>query len=254
MIYSSSEIDPSSRLWFAGWQARKELRKIQKQMPCGFPSYGIPPLAPYTKEDLALNLKESIMDTFTNLIHVRVDGLDKFLINKFSIGMVFKTVKFNFSFQEIRFRSLFDTNTFLDAMKKFGIDVRYEGAGDIDFSLKHLNLKGSFKYKMPLFWGSMKIYKFNCVVTLRDCDSNIHLGLLGDGDLSRTMNNVIEQTVLSTINDNQKEISDKIEDMVVPRVNAVLKGHKIWYLFSLIGGGFGNTGSKCIPPPEPWYN
>uniref|UniRef100_T1GVK4 Uncharacterized protein n=1 Tax=Megaselia scalaris TaxID=36166 RepID=T1GVK4_MEGSC len=71
---------------------------------------------------------------------------------------------------------------------------------------------------------------------------------------ANALTSIIENTVVSAINDNQKEISDKIEENFVPRVNAVLKGHKIWYLFSLLGGGFGSTGSKCVPPPEPWYN
>lgn len=222
-------------------------------MPCGFPSYGIAPLAPYTNEDLVLHLKKSFMSTITDLIHLRLDGLDKFQIKKFSVGVIFKTVKFHFNFPEIRLRSQYETDTFIDQMKQYGIDVRYEGKGDVDFSLKNLQLKGSFKYKMPWLWGSMKIYKFNCVVTLGECNSNIQ-GLLGNGKLNRKLNEIIENTVVSAINDNQKEISDKIEENFVPRVNAVLKGHKIWYLFSLLGGGFGSTGSKCVPPPEPWYN
>lgn len=249
-----TEIDVESRSLIAGWQARRELRKIQKQMPCGFPSYGIPPLAPYTNEEIILKLKRSVLDTFDDLIRVRFDGLDKIEIKKFSVGVIFKHVKFHFIFKELRFRSLYDTNTFVDFMKQLGFDVRYEGEGSIDFSLKHLEIKGSFKYKMPMLWGSMKIYKFNCVVTLRDCDSNIQAGILGTGKLNRKFNDVIEKTVLSAINDNQQQISDKIEEIVVPRVNDVLKGHKFWYLFSLLGKIFEHTGEKCVPPPERWYN
>lgn len=248
------EIDPNSRLWVAGWQARRELRKIQKQMPCGFPSYGIPPMAPYTNEELVVHLKKVFIDTITKLIRIRFDGLDKIEIKKFSVGVIFKTVKFHFIFKDLRLRSEYDTNTFVDLMKDFGIDVSYEDTGSIDFSLKQLVMKGSFKYKMPLFWGSMRIYKFKCVVTLGHCDSDIQLGLLGGGRLNRKFNDVIEKTVLATINNHQNEISDKIEEIFVPRVNALLKGHKIWYLFSIIVGGLGNTGSKCIPPPDPWYN
>lgn len=223
-------------------------------MPCGFPSYGIPPIAPYTKEELVLQFKKTFVDTITKLLRIRFDGLDGFDIKKFSIGVIFKHVKFHFIFKELRFRSYYDTNTFIDLMKELGLDISFEDTGSIDLSLKQLEIKGSFKYKMPLFWGSMRIYKFKCVATLRDCDSNIQVALLGTGRLHRKFNDLIEKKVLAAINDNQKEISDKIEEMFVPRVNAVLKGHKIWYLFSLIGGGFGNTGSTCVPSPEPWYN
>lgn len=239
----------------AGWQARKELRKIQRQMSCGFPSYGIPPLAPYTKEELVLNLKKSFVDTILDLIHLRFDGLDRFEIKKFSVGVIFKTVKFHFKFGELRLRSEYDTNTFIDLMNQFGFDVKYEGKGSIDMSLKHLEINGSFKYKMPVFWGSIKIYKFKCVVTLRDCDSDIQSDLFLTRRLHRKFNDVIEKMVVSAINDHQQEISAKIEEIFVPRVNSILKGHKFWYLFSLLGKGFGNTGNACVPPSsEPWYN
>lgn len=246
-----TDINPSSRSMIAGWQARKKLRNIQRQMACGFPSYGIPPLAPYTNEDLALKLKKSFIDTISELIHLRFDGLDRFEIKKFSVGVIFKTVKFHFDFGELRLRSEYDTNTFIDLMNQFGFDVKYEGKGSIDMSLKHLEIKGSFKYKMPIFWGTMKIYKLKCVVTLRDFESDIQSGLLGTGSLNRKFNDVLEKMVVSSINDHQQEISDKIEEMLVPRVNAALKGHKIWYLFSMLG----NTGDTCVPPAsEPWYN
>lgn len=54
--------DPSSRLFVISWKVRHELRKLQKQMPCGFPEYGIPPLAPLRKEDIIVALHKSFVE------------------------------------------------------------------------------------------------------------------------------------------------------------------------------------------------
>lgn len=54
--------DPSSRLFVISWKVRHELRKLQKQMPCGFPQYGIPPLAPLRKEDIVFALHKAFIE------------------------------------------------------------------------------------------------------------------------------------------------------------------------------------------------
>lgn len=141
-------------------------------------------------------------------------------------------------------------------MKQIGVDVRFEGAGDIDFVLKNLGLSGSFKYKLPILFGSIKIYDFYALVTLGSCESNIS-GLLGNGKMNRKLNEYIEDTVMYSVADNHKLISDTIEENVVPRVNKALKGYNAWDLIAMITGG--NDGpepeekpSKCVAPPLPW--
>ena len=43
-------------------QAKKTVKNILNQMPCGWPEYGIPPLAPYTNPDLEINLAKSVVE------------------------------------------------------------------------------------------------------------------------------------------------------------------------------------------------
>lgn len=54
--------DPSSRMFALSWKVRHEIRKLQKEMPCGFPEYGIPPLAPLRKEDIILALHKGFVE------------------------------------------------------------------------------------------------------------------------------------------------------------------------------------------------
>ena len=44
------------------WQVRRMIRKMQKQMPCGWPQYGIPPLAPLRVTEAEFSLKRGILE------------------------------------------------------------------------------------------------------------------------------------------------------------------------------------------------
>ncbi|XP_055904599.1 uncharacterized protein LOC129940318 [Eupeodes corollae] len=227
---------------------KKSLKHMIKQMPCGWPEAGIPPLAPYRKEELTLQAQKSFVSTLSQLVRLRLDGLDDIKIKKLSLSYMYKKVKFHFIFRKIKTTSKFNTDTFLNLMKELGVSVRYEGKGAIDFSLINLSIKGSFKYKAPMIWGSVKIYKFKMGITLGDCKSNI-TGIAPTSNINRFINNQIEDTILSGINDNQAEISARIEEYVVPSINESLKGKNIWAVIAMKPP---KPDGKCVPPPDPW--
>ncbi|XP_011181196.2 uncharacterized protein LOC105211472 [Zeugodacus cucurbitae] len=253
--------DASENEWDISWhegqdrglilnsQAKKAVRNFMEQMPCGWPDLGVPPLAPYTNADLNLHLSRSVVDSILQFIRFRFDGLDRMDIKKMKVSYTFKKkVVFHFVFRELKATAhVYNTDTFLDMMRGLGMSVRYEGSGPLQFALEDLSIEGQFKYKMPLFWGSIKIYKFEAKVSLGGVRSNIG-GILGSGKLNRFLNDKIEDIIPNFINGNQKEISDHIENIIVPRLNAYLKGHKVWWL---LGQMIGST-NKCYPTPAPW--
>jgi len=235
-------------------QAKKAIRAMQEQMPCGWPNSGIPPLAPYTNPEIQLNFTNGVVQSLIEALRFRLDGLDIMDILNLQISYTFtKKVKFDFNFPELRARALYlNTNTFADMLEQLGISVRYEGSGPLDFSLHNLRLTGEFKYKMPILWGSIKIYKFQMTVGLGSVTSNIG-GILGNGAYNQLINNYIEQAIPLYVNNNQAEISAKIETTLVPSINESLKGNNI---LSLLWDSLMNIGSSspppCIPTPAPW--
>ncbi|XP_036344994.1 uncharacterized protein LOC118754237 [Rhagoletis pomonella] len=230
-------------------QAKKAVRNFMEQMPCGWPDLGVPPLAPYTNAELNLKASNSVVESLLQLIRLRVDGLDRMDIKTMKVSYTFKKkVKYHFVFRELKATAYnYNTDTFIDLLNQLGLSVGYLGSGPLEFALKDLSIQGQFKYKMPFLWGSIKIYKFEAKVTLGGVSSNIG-GLLGDGKLNQLINDQIETIIPNYINSNQNEISEKIENIVAPRVNAYLKGHKIWWLLSQM---FKST-NKCSPTPAPW--
>ncbi|XP_016938352.1 uncharacterized protein [Drosophila suzukii] len=229
--------------------AKKAIKGLISQLPCGWPQYGIPPLAPYTNADLRIHLAESVVDSLLQFLRFRFDGLEDMEIKQLKISYTFsKKVKFHFKLPLLKASAHYlDTDTLVDMLKQLGLSVRYESSGPLSFSLMDLSIQGEFKYKMPFIFGSIKIYKFSCVVSLGGVSSNIG-GVMGSGRINEYINEMIDKEVPAFINGNQKQISAKIEEIFVPMVNAHLTGHKIWYLFSLLSA----TTGTCNPTPAPW--
>ncbi|KAM7351575.1 uncharacterized protein ACRADG_004366 [Cochliomyia hominivorax] len=242
-------ITPETRGLVLNSQAKKAVRNFLHQMPCGWPEYGIPPLAPYTNPDLNVHIAKSVVDSLIQMIRFRVDGLDEMEIKNLKVSYTFnKKVKFHFNFKELNATaSVFNTNTFIDVMEQLGLSVRYEGSGPFEFSLQNLSIEGQFKYKMPFIFGSIKIYKFQATVTLGAVKSNIG-GILGSGKMNAFINEQLESLIPEFINGHQAEISAIIEENIVPRVNAMMKGKKIWYMLGMLSG----STRKCEPTPAPW--
>ncbi|CAD6997373.1 uncharacterized protein LOC105665409 [Ceratitis capitata] len=249
------EIAPS---FILSWQLRRFIRKFQKQMPCGFPQYGIPPLAPLKKSEASVHFESGIFETLDLFTRLRVDGLDDFKINKFKLNVIFKKITFDFTFNNIRATAPFySTDTILDALNQLGLSVQYEGDGSLEFGLKKLRIAGTLKYKIPLLWGSIKILSLKTTISLGECESNI-TGFLGDGALNSLMNKKLESAVLGGINNNQQLISESIENNLVPYVNSLLKGNDFWTLIDLILSGDDGASeddeivTNCVAPEDPW--
>lgn len=198
---------------------------------------------------LLFNVFYCCLSSLLQFLRFRFDGLETMEIKKLKVSYTFnKKVQFHFKFKELKASAHFlNTDTLIDLLQELGLSVRYEGSGPLAFSLEDLTIQGSFKYKMPFIFGSIKIYKFECVVGLGGVNSHIG-GILGNGRINEMINDIVDYQVPAFINGHQKEISDRIEAFFVPLVNERLKGHKIWFLLKQLN----NTTKKCNPTPAPW--
>lgn len=240
------------------WQVRRMIRKLQKQMPCGWPELGIPPLAPIRVTDADLNLKRGIFETINHVFRLQIAGLDDFKINKFTLNVITSKVTFDFLFSNVDTTAQkYDTDTLIDALRQLGISVQYEGNGSLLFDLINLRISGTLKYKLPVLWGSAKILSLKTTIALGAVESDIS-GFMGNGKINEIINRQLENIVVKAINDNQETISDAIEDTIVPRVNKVLKGKDFWTLVDLIlSSSEGESEddpivTDCVPPADPW--
>ncbi|TDG46226.1 hypothetical protein AWZ03_007302 [Drosophila navojoa] len=240
------------------WQVRRMIRKLQKQMPCGWPELGIPPLAPVRVTEANLDLKRGIVDTINHIFHLKIAGLDDFKIKLFKLNVISSKITFDFLFTNIDTTAQkYETDTLIDALRQLGLSVEYEGDGSILFDLINLRVSGTLKYKLPVLWGSAKILSLKTNVELGAVDSDIS-GFMGNGKINAIINRQLENLLVKVINNNQESISDIIEDTIVPRVNQALKGKDFWTLVDLIFSSSEGENEDdpivvdCVPPADPW--
>ncbi|XP_055848363.1 uncharacterized protein LOC129913621 isoform X2 [Episyrphus balteatus] len=219
------------------------IEKMRDQMPCGFPKYGIPPLAPLKIEHKELALKTNSLSVDGVVEGVRIDGLNNFEISEFKINVIFSKVTFSFFWPSIVVRSMYDLET---SAKAYGFTVDVKGKGNILMDLKELQISGTIKYSI---FNGVKVKTLEIVPSIGDVDSNID-GILGQGLGNKKMNEFLEELILLGCNDNQELITKTIEDMLVPKINEACEGYTLTDIIGIIAGGEGGETEKCIPPPE----
>ncbi|TMW40978.1 hypothetical protein DOY81_013941 [Sarcophaga bullata] len=188
--------------FIVSWQVRRFIRKLQKQMPCGWPQYGIPALAPYKIREGEFSYDLGVLKTIDKVVRFLVEGLDDFKIQKFKLNVITSKVTFDFMFQNINISAdKYETDTILNLMRQLGLSVQYEGDGSLEFGLKNLRIAGVLRYKIPILWGSIKITSLKTEFSLDECTSDI-TGILGDGNLNQMINRQLESAVV--FNDNSQ--------------------------------------------------
>ncbi|EDX04985.1 GD23933 [Drosophila simulans] len=249
VVESQEGIDVAPQ-FIVSWQARRFIRKLQKQMECGWPQYGIPVLAPLRVNEFDLDFKKGIFETLNHVFRLKIAGLNDFKIQKFKLNVITSKITFDFLFKNIDTTAQkYDTDTLIDALRQLGLSVEYEGSGELLFDLVNLRIAGTLKYKLPMLWGSAKITSLKTTISLESVTSDI-TGFMG--------NTRLENIVVKGINGNQDAISETIENAIVPRVNKMLKGKDFWTLVDLILSSSDGESEDdpivvdCDPSADPW--
>nr|CAL26563.1 CG7953 [Drosophila melanogaster] len=244
--------------FIVSWQARRFIRKLQKQMECGWPQYGIPVLAPLRINEFDLDYKKGIFETLNHVFRLKIAGLNDFNIQKFKLNVITSKITFDFLFKNIDTTAQkYDTDTLIDALRQLGLSVEYEGSGELLFDLVNLRIAGTLKYKLPMLWGSAKITSLKTTISLESVTSDI-TGFMGNGKINRAINSQLENIVVKGINGNQDAISETIENAIVPRVNKMLKGKDFWTVVDLILASSDGESEDdpivvdCDPSADPW--
>ncbi|XP_033159003.1 uncharacterized protein LOC117140280 [Drosophila mauritiana] len=257
VVESQEGIDVAPQ-FIVSWQARRFIRKLQKQMECGWPQYGIPVLAPLRVNEFDLDFKKGIFETLNHVFRLKIAGLNDFKIQKFKLNVITSKITFDFLFKNIDTTAQkYDTDTLIDALRQLGLSVEYEGSGELLFDLVNLRIAGTLKYKLPMLWGSAKITSLKTTISLESVTSDI-TGFMGNGKINRAINSQLENIVVKGINGNQDAISETIENAIVPRVNKMLKGKDFWTLVDLILSSSDGESEDdpivvdCDPSADPW--
>lgn len=217
---------------------------IREQMPCGFESLGVGPLAPATISSKGLDVQRQSFGVEGEVHDFVLSGLNEFDILKCSANALTSKVKLSLRWNKIH--ALVQNYYMKSRIQQRGLTVNVVGDGVADVAIEGLQVDVDIKYKLGLLSRKIKLIDFKVKIILDNIDCDI-TGLLGDGFVNHKMNELIEEFVLMGINDNQQEITNTIEDTVKPLVNDFLDQHPLDDLIGG-GGGSGEPKPKCVPP------
>lgn len=220
------------------------IEDIKAQMPCGFAELGIPSLAPLEVPHKALTLDEDFLRINGEVKHFRLNGLNDFEVVDMTVNPITSRVKFHLTFNNVNVDTSYDVVMFL---KKLGFTLDVVGAGPAKFAVKGIQIRGMIKYNLGLISRKLKLKSLELRTHIGDVVSEIE-GLLGEGLINRKLNDVLEKIVQFAVNGNEQLITNTIENMVLPRINAVLSQVTLSEIIGIVAGE-GDT-EKPICDPE----
>lgn len=214
---------------------------FRDQMPCGFDSLGIGPLAPARISSKEINIEHQGYGLKGEVHDFVLYGLDKFEILKVKANAIASKLSVSLRFDE-ELRAEISNYKLKSYLKKQGLTINLVGDGSVDFILKGLQVDVNIKYSFGIISQKIKIKEFKVLISLDVCKSDI-TGILGNGFVNNKINEFICEFILIGINDNQNEITNTIEEHVKPIINDYLDQHKFTDL-----GGSEEPKPKCEPP------
>lgn len=220
-------------------------------MPCGFPGLGIPPLAPMKAEHREVHFNgadfglDGIVDTF------RLDGMDDFDIEEFKINAILSKVTWSFNWKKMICTTEYDMDYNADPNS---LVTKVHRKGHAKMTLEGLKIWGTAKYSLGIISGNLRLKEFKLYVSLKSVKSEVD-GLMQNKFMNRMINEVIEEFIMLSINDNTNKIAEITNNNVVPIANALIGDLSLTDILGMIGGGGGGGSSgeggekeKCIPP------
>ncbi|XP_064542147.1 uncharacterized protein LOC135431128 isoform X1 [Drosophila montana] len=206
------------------------LESCKLRMVEGWPQYGIPPLAPFEIQHKDFNFGTGELHATGALDGLVVRGLNEFEIRNMSVNPILSRIKF-----ELQFASL-NLTTQYEAQVDAGYQVARNGGAFL--ALEDLNMSGQIKYATGVLGSSnnLRIKGIELNIVAGNVVSNIE-NLSKYRILNRKLNDIVEEFISLTINENTDLVADWVDSTVTPICNDLIGDRSIKDILDLIGGG-----------------
>ncbi|KAI8121057.1 hypothetical protein CVS40_7800 [Lucilia cuprina] len=230
LVLQREEFDIESRTKFDD-DLREVVEYFKLQMHCGFPAYGVPPLAPYRSDFTKFDFQKSSWSVKGNFSDMVIIGLNEFDVVVLHWNNILRKITFEFNFPSIEAKSSYKLNS-INHM--FPTPVHFFGDGLFRLELVNLKAKGSFKLKPLLLSNGLVVEDFKAQLTLESSHSK-STGFMNSLLYTKLFNSWIEEFINLTFAE-QAEVSKTVEYFVVPIMNKALKNISLVELVALITG------------------
>ncbi|XP_016961917.1 uncharacterized protein LOC108032551 [Drosophila biarmipes] len=211
-----------------------ELRELTEfvrlQMRCGYPARGVPILAPaqIAFQEIAIGTENfGCNGNFTELI---IEGLDGYEFSKLEWSNILHTIKFDINFPKISLKS---SNYKLNLLARlFGGDISLWGDGVFNLELINFRANGSFVIRPKSSTSGVYVKSWKVDWELEEAKSQT-TGFMNSRLYTKFVNDMIKEYLDILINDNPTEVSQFMEELIVPPMNLVLD-NVAWYEITAI--------------------
>jgi len=231
-------------------QIAEAIEESKKQMPCGFPEIGVPPLAPLRFQQKRLRLGGDSLLIDGQFMNFRLDGLDEFDIDEFKVNAVLSTVRFNFMWPLIKVKTDYDATLGLLSM------INPNRAGGARMTFVNSTIWGLIKYRLSPLSQKISIRSVEIRASVDNIISEIE-NLSSIKFLNKKMNQAIEEWLMIAVNENTENMAKFTDRVITPILNNQIGDLTLGDLLGMVGGGGGggNEGEgpekqPCIPPED----
>lgn len=220
-------------------QINATFERLREQMPCGFESAGIPPLAPLHVDSLDIDIEHESLSATGVLENIRIDGLNTFITRDVNFGLITLRVTFDFLIPAVEVAGQYNLNGQVTG-------IPFRGTGPFDSTAFDISMIG--QARMGVTSGFLDLREFDLTFLIPRFSFNM-VGLVGDdGQTSDFFNPLFEQLIPQWILSNQAAISAQIRDIVMPIGNNILNDMTVADLLDrLERGGSGEPSEPCVP-------
>lgn len=205
------------------------LEKVKVQMVKGWPQYGIPPLAPFEIEHKEFDLDAGSMHAKGAVDGLAVHGLNEFEVRVMNTNLILSRLKFEFNFASLNVTTQYKADV--------GANYRMARDGGAFMALEDLNISGHIKYSTGIVGSNnfLRIKEINVNVVTGNVVSNIE-NLSKYRILNKKINEVIEEFINLTINDNTEFFAEWLDSTVTPICNDLIGERTIKDIIDIITG------------------
>lgn len=202
------------------------------KMVDGWPEYGIPSLAPLviSHKDFNIGSEELFANGFID--SCEVNGLNGFEVVIMEPNLILSRIKYELNFGSLNVTTKYKADV--------GAGYHLQRDGGAFLALENLRVYGTIRYS-GVISGKFYIRDINVNIVVGNVVSEIE-NLSKYRIMNRKLNQIVEEFISISINENTELVADWINGAVTPIVNDAIGERSLQDLINLITGGGSGSG------------
>ncbi|XP_017068004.1 uncharacterized protein LOC108105788 [Drosophila eugracilis] len=194
----------------------------------GSPNHGIPVMAPMTVSQRSFDFSSGEFSGSIGVEDFTLEGLDQYEVVAMKMDLIRSRVTFEINFKSVNFTTNYEVD--------MGSGYRIKRDGGAFFALEDLNIQGRISYSLGVFTSQLRVKDILIYPSVGNVNSQIE-NLSKYRIFNRKLNEVIEEFVTLTINDNTDFVASWVSEQATPICNDLIGDRTLSDIIAIITGG-----------------